>query len=161
MRMSFFGFTGRANRARYWLYLVIVLPSFVALFLAFYAYAMSFPGAYENGGPTPWPTDPLGIAGAILWFAALGILLLGGFSITVRRLHDRDRTGWWALIFVVLPNGLPVLGQYLIQTQPGLGEPMILFPIAAFALAAWGFVELGCLRGTAGENRYGPDPLAG
>ena len=25
----------------------------------------------------------------------------------------------------------------------------------------WAFVELYCLRGTEGENRYGPDPLAG
>jgi uncharacterized membrane protein YhaH (DUF805 family) len=26
-------------------------------------------------------------------------------------------------------------------------------------LGIWGFVELGCLRGTAGPNRFGPDPL--
>jgi len=43
----------------------------VGLFLAFYAYALSFPGAYENGGPTPWPSDPLGIAGAVAWFAGM------------------------------------------------------------------------------------------
>ena len=29
-----------------------------------------------------------------------------------------------------------------------------------FVVALWFFVELGCLRGTVGPNRYGPDPLA-
>ena len=31
--------------------------------------------------------------------------------------------------------------------------------LAGFALTIWGFVEIGCLRGTAGSNTYGPDPL--
>jgi uncharacterized membrane protein YhaH (DUF805 family) len=31
--------------------------------------------------------------------------------------------------------------------------------LAAFALTIWGFVEIGCLPGTAGTNGYGPDPL--
>jgi uncharacterized membrane protein YhaH (DUF805 family) len=31
--------------------------------------------------------------------------------------------------------------------------------LAAFALTIWGFVEIGCLRGTDGSNEYGPDPL--
>jgi uncharacterized membrane protein YhaH (DUF805 family) len=31
--------------------------------------------------------------------------------------------------------------------------------LSAFALTIWGFVEIGYLRGTAGSNAYGPDPL--
>jgi uncharacterized membrane protein YhaH (DUF805 family) len=31
--------------------------------------------------------------------------------------------------------------------------------LAAFALTVWGFVEIGCLRGTEGPNRYGANPL--
>jgi len=31
--------------------------------------------------------------------------------------------------------------------------------VAAFALTIWGFIEIGCLRGTAGPNTYGPEPL--
>jgi len=33
--------------------------------------------------------------------------------------------------------------------------------LAGFALTIWGFAEIGCLRGTAGRNRYRSDPLAG
>jgi uncharacterized membrane protein YhaH (DUF805 family) len=31
--------------------------------------------------------------------------------------------------------------------------------LASFAITVWAFVELGCLRGTVGPNRFGPDPL--
>jgi uncharacterized membrane protein YhaH (DUF805 family) len=36
----------------------------------------------------------------------------------------------------------------------------MLFSLASLAISIWAFVELGCLRGTAGPNKYGPDPLA-
>jgi uncharacterized membrane protein YhaH (DUF805 family) len=32
--------------------------------------------------------------------------------------------------------------------------------LIGFAITAWSFVELGCLRGTIGVNPYGPDPVA-
>ena len=35
-----------------------------------------------------------------------------------------------------------------------------LLRLAALAIFAWAFVELACLRGTQGDNRYGVDPLA-
>ncbi len=49
----------------------------------------------------------------------------------IKRWHDRDKSGFWILI-----NFIPIIG-----------------PI-------WQFVEVGCLRGTLGDNNYGPDPLA-
>jgi uncharacterized membrane protein YhaH (DUF805 family) len=36
-----------------------------------------------------------------------------------------------------------------------------LLSLITLAVAVWFFVELGCLRGTIGDNQYGPDPLAG
>jgi uncharacterized membrane protein YhaH (DUF805 family) len=56
-------------------------------------------------------------------------LFLPGLSVSVRRLHDLDRTGWWIL---------------LVFTVVGI-----------IVLVAW-----YCLRGTVGQNRFGPDPLA-
>jgi len=32
--------------------------------------------------------------------------------------------------------------------------------LLAFAILIWAFVDLGCLRGSIGQNKYGPDPLA-
>ncbi len=52
-----------------------------------------------------------------------------GFSVVVRRLHDTDRVGWWLLIVLI-----PLIG------------------------VIW-WIVLMCLKGTDGENRFGPDPL--
>jgi len=31
--------------------------------------------------------------------------------------------------------------------------------LGGIAIGIWGFVEIGCLRGTPGYNRFGADPL--
>ena len=105
------------------------------------------------------PGDPLGIVGAILFFALLAAALLAGAALTVKRLHDRDKAWWWILIFVVAPDALLGLAQVLEGSEAANESASFAIQFAALALAAWGSVELGFLRGTIGANRYGPDPL--
>jgi uncharacterized membrane protein YhaH (DUF805 family) len=101
----------------------------------------------------------LSFAGAalLIWLIGLILLVLGtwsGLAVGVKRLHDRDKSGWWILLFWLGPS---ILGGWQTAT-PDLGGGLIL-SLAAGAIAIWAFVELGCLRGTAGPNQYGPDPL--
>jgi uncharacterized membrane protein YhaH (DUF805 family) len=35
----------------------------------------------------------------------------------------------------------------------------IVLLVVTIIVGIWFFIELGCLRGTVGSNRYGPDPL--
>ncbi|HSM96501.1 MAG TPA: DUF805 domain-containing protein [Rhizomicrobium sp.] len=152
-------FRGRAGRARFWTVVAIVLPSFVALVMVFWVYALSIPGAYENGGATPMPKGPFGVLAAIAWFAGLAALAVAMVSVTVRRLHDRGKAWWWIFAFLIVPDALFGYGRYLLDTGMGaMGELPLLFVYAASALYAWGLIELGFLRGTLGENRFGPDP---
>lgn len=58
-------------------------------------------------------------------------LVISVFAVGAKRWHDRNRSGWWVLI-----NLIPLIG-----------------PI-------WTIVECGCMKGTEGPNRHGPDPLA-
>jgi len=51
-------------------------------------------------------------------------------AVSAKRWHDHNKSAWWVLI----------------QLIPGIG-------------ALWAIVELGCLRGNLGPNRFGPDPL--
>lgn len=78
--------------------------------------------------------------GCITLFAGIGVVILVGsalvnflpsLSVTVRRLHDTDHSGWW----------------FWIQLIPLVGAIIMLVFL--------------CTRGTWGENRFGPDPLAG
>jgi uncharacterized membrane protein YhaH (DUF805 family) len=72
---------------------------------------------------------------------------------TIRRLHDRNKSGWWILAFLVAP---PLLRGI----TDGLNEwsvAAVVLSVAAMALTVWGFVELLFIRGTSGPNRFGPD----
>jgi len=71
-------------------------------------------------------------AGMILLVLFQILILWSALAVQAKRWHDRDKSAWWLLM-----NLVPVIG-----------------PI-------WVFVEAGCLRGTEGQNRFGPDPLAG
>ena len=156
-------FRGRIGRARFWTIVSVILPSFIALMVVFWFYALSVPGEYENGGDTPIPTGPLGVLATVAWFGAVAALAVVFLSLMVRRLHDRDKAWWWIFPFLIVPDLLFGYGRYIVDTSMGeAGEiPFLAFIYPAFALYAWGLIELGFLRGSIGENRFGPDPSAG
>jgi uncharacterized membrane protein YhaH (DUF805 family) len=155
-----FDVRGRINRARYWRIIVIAAGMLAMLLVAFWVYALSIPGAYENGGPTPFPRDPAGIAGALLWFALIALALAASLAATVRRLHDRNMAWWWILVLGLLPDLLYGAAEYFEEnTIDASALAIYALRIAAIAIGLWWFAELFCLPGTAGDNRFGPDPL--
>jgi uncharacterized membrane protein YhaH (DUF805 family) len=129
-----FGFSGRINRAKYWLAAVIYL---VVMLIAV---GLAFAGDMAT----------LVILVAVIIYIPI---IISGIAVGIKRLHDRDKSGWWLLVFYVLPGVLSGFAD-----QVGL---QIILSLASFAISIWGFVELGCLRGTSGPNRFGPDPLQG
>ena len=85
--------------------------------------------------------------------------LLWGFSITTERLHDRDKSAWWLVVFYLVPGVLSQLAKAVWFAGATGAVLHYTLTLASFALTIWGFVEIGCLRGTTGSNTYGPDPL--
>jgi uncharacterized membrane protein YhaH (DUF805 family) len=137
-----FGAGGRINRTKYWRSVVLFgiagLLTAVILFTAAGIAALLF------------------VIMVVLVFVPW---LLWGFSITTERLHDRDKSAWWLVVFYLLPG---VLGQ-LAKTRWFAGATGAVLDYilarARFALTIWGFIEIGCPRGTPGSNTYGLDPL--
>ena len=77
---------------------------------------------------------------------------------SVKRLHDRDKSGWWIIAFFVLPC---LYGQFGDRVGDWIGLwGALLFGLSAFVFSVWGFVEMYCLKGSRKTNRFGPDPLA-
>ena len=145
-----FGFHGRINRAKYWLAVLIYTLAVIVYTVMIFVML---------GGVD---TDNLfGFAGAGLAIWATGFLLVvvmswSGLATGVKRLHDRDKSGWWIVLFWLGPS---VMGGMQATT---INPVMIMvYALASLAIAVWGLVELGFLRGTSGANAYGADPLGG
>jgi uncharacterized membrane protein YhaH (DUF805 family) len=138
-----FGASGRINRAKYWRsFLIYIVAGLLAAVILFTAAGIA---------------APLFIIMIVLVFIPW---LLWGFSITTERLHDRDKSAWWVVVFYLVPGALGQLAKA--AWFPGAAGTVLhyVLALASLALTIWGFVEIGCLRGTAGSNTYGPDPLA-
>ena len=127
-----FSFQGRINRAKYWIATVTYISVTIALVgLGFF-----------------FRFDTIFFIIAAIVFIAMTV---SGIAVGLKRLHDRDMSGWWLLVFYLLPALLDSIGR-------GLGIPII-FSVAGAVISIWALVVLGFLRGTAGTNQYGPDPL--
>ena len=77
---------------------------------------------------------------SIIFFALVGVfylaMLLPMIGVGVRRFHDRDLSGWWYL-GAMIGGAIPYVG----------------FVVSIAALV------VTLLKGTDGDNRFGPDPL--
>jgi uncharacterized membrane protein YhaH (DUF805 family) len=82
------------------------------------------------------------------------ISFVSALAIGIKRLHDRDRSGWWILLFYFGPSVLAAA-----QASTDAGFASLILGLGTFVISVWCLVELGFLRGTRGPNRFGPDPL--
>jgi uncharacterized membrane protein YhaH (DUF805 family) len=132
----YFDFQGRSRRMEYWSFALLIFV--VYLILAAIMMVGGFPMAALTGDPTAAAAMEVGplfyIGGGLLGLFALGIII-PGIAVVIRRLHDRDMSGWWYLGFIVAS----------------------LIPLVGF-LAGIAMLVLMFLPGTVGPNRFGPDP---
>lgn len=112
-----FGFSGRAGRGQWWLGQLAILGIVIALMAIIWATAP----AAEN------PADGPGLSSIIVLLIACVLMAWINLAVTIKRYHDRDKSGWWFCIAFI-----PMIG-----------------PI-------WQLVECGFLAGTRGGNHYGP-----
>jgi uncharacterized membrane protein YhaH (DUF805 family) len=140
-----FTFRGRSNRANYWL-------SVLALSLAYTAVLATTLAIFSQSDAL------LDVHPAGVWVALLNwgiFVVLYSFAV-IRRLHDRGKSGHWVWLFCIAAAMLNIVDRTL-ESQTDVGAPHLILIIPTLALAIWGIVELGFLRGTVGPNRFGPD----
>ena len=116
-----FGFDGRLSRRPYWLALLAVLlvdSTTFGIIGGFELLDGDTLAVERKGSSRLWA---LSVVPASLWI---------GLVLSVKRWHDRNKSGRWVLI-----NLVPVVGWL------------------------WHLIECGFLRGTIGPNRFGQDPL--
>lgn len=97
-------FEGRARRKEYWFFILFNVLAVVVL------------GIIDVVLGTSSKEAGLGLLSGIYLLA----VLLPALAVTVRRLHDTDRSGWWILIeFIPLIGGLVLLIFTLLDSTPG------------------------------------------
>lgn len=99
----FGGMSGRASRAEYWSFYLVVFLLLIA--------AAIFDNLFETG-----QTDQgVGIIFAVVWT----VHLIPQIAVLVRRLHDTDRSGWWFWISLTGIGSLVLLVFACLGGTPG------------------------------------------
>ena len=112
------------------------------------------------------------------WIPGLGFiitlaLLLPSLSVTARRLHDTNRTGWWMLLYVIPVLSLMAISIVIIvlvvisfsdtwedtDVAWGIFLFLLIFLIIISLVSAIVLLIFLVTAGTVGPNRFGADPL--
>jgi uncharacterized membrane protein YhaH (DUF805 family) len=97
---------GRSSRSEYWWW---VLFSFLLALVASLVF-----GVFASFGRTAAAVV------ALAFVVAFVLLIVPSFTLSVRRLHDTDRSGWWLLVGLVpYLGGLILLVIYCLDGSPG------------------------------------------
>ncbi|UXM95994.1 DUF805 domain-containing protein [Bartonella sp. HY329] len=158
-------FSGRAQRAEYWWF---ALFSAIVYFGSYFFIELIL-------NSVPFFGFDVAIIEEFVSLVILLILFTPSIAVEVRRLHDRNMAGSWAIVWAALliilflsklMIFLPVdyYVHYFIGTTQ-TSETTVYFLLVFFSITfnlLFGrcvILILLLFRGTRGQNRYGPDPL--
>ena len=104
VKQKYADFSGRARRSEYWYFLLFYMLILIALSVVDVVLGW-------------FSTDAgVGVLSGIYTLA----LLIPSLSVSVRRLHDTDRSGWWLLIGLIpLIGGIVLLVFFAQDSQAG------------------------------------------
>tara|TARA_Y100001970_G_scaffold148687_1_gene182633 strand:+ start:749 stop:1261 length:513 start_codon:yes stop_codon:yes gene_type:complete len=150
---NYFNFNGRARRKEYWMfYLFAIIISIIAMILDI-ALGIDFTYSTFYGQESLY-------YGPIYTIVAL-FHIIPMYSITVRRLHDSDRTGWWffapvlaiiSAVLIITISFTMIAAHYVTMTLLVLA---IILYLGAIGVGIAQFVFM-FFDGTKGDNRFGP-----
>lgn len=148
---KFVTFHGRARRSEYWFFVLFATLAGIAAGVV----DQALPGTTQGAGPV---TGLLNL-----------VLFLPQLAVTVRRLHDSNRSGWVLLVLLVVIAGAVAgfatsLAILFDPTMLEMEKSSAFFGALAAAvifLVPFIYLLVQMVRGgTHGPNRYGPDPKA-
>ena len=159
-----FGFKGRVNRAKFWLAALIIVCWMI--FLAALVISAGLGGKDGFGfnvddifrvfDPDSYRSLTLARLPTLLVKASGTVLFVWVYiAVSIKRLHDRDRSGWWMVPFFAIPGLMSQFSDRL----PDDSYWVMAAGAIVFVLYIWGFIELAFLPGTSYPNRYCPNPL--
>lgn len=96
-------FSGRARRKEFWMYQLFVICLYFAVFLIAGVLGVA------TAGPTGEPPAAINFIVGLLFLVVVFGLLIPSLAVSVRRLHDIDKSGWFLLINFIPFGGIILL----------------------------------------------------
>ena len=129
-------FSGRSRRKEYWSFVLLNIIIYIVLGAIMMAggFSMAQMAAPPTGGEMPGFGPVFYVGAGLLGLWALAIFI-PNIAVMIRRLHDRDLSGWWLLGYIVAS----------------------MIPFVNF-IAGIAMLVVLLLPGTVGPNRFGNDP---
>lgn len=101
-------FDGRAQRPEFWWWILFVTLLQVAASIVLTVLLVLF----QNAGFLQW-------LGVMIFMIVVLAVILPSIAVSVRRLHDRDLSGWWYLLGFVPFGSIVLLVWYVLPGTPG------------------------------------------
>lgn len=101
-------FDGRAVRSEFWWWILFVTLLQVAASIILTVFLIVF----QNAGFLQW-------LGVMIFMVVALALILPSIAVSVRRLHDRDLSGWWYLLGFVPLGSIVLFVWYVLPGTPG------------------------------------------
>ncbi len=171
---NFIGFEGRLNRQPFWISaIVLAVVSIIISLVILPLLGLSLMPNFDLSGGQVDLSGLAALQSRSAWISLVFFLvfLYPSAAISIKRRHDRGNSGidvWIYLGLTALLLLLQALGVGMSTTEiPGVGTiptpgPILMtLTIIVGIFAIYLIVVLGFLKGTAGPNSYGPDPLQG
>ena len=153
---QYFDFNGRARRKEYWFFALFNCIISIVLMCLWMVpmIAMAISAAHNGIKIDEWDLvqNILSNPALYIWILYYLAALIPSIAVTVRRLHDIGRSGFWAFLIC----GVPILSSitnYL--NLPAIVE-LIFFPIM-LGVCILSLVWM-CTDSQWGENQWGPNP---
>ena len=98
-----FGYSGRLNRAKYWLWVLLYMIASIVVTLIGLAAGDMVGGILQ------------------VIFAIVGFIT--ALAVTAKRLHDRNKSAAWLLVFALLPTVLIIIAAIEVERRDAMNRP--------------------------------------
>jgi Predicted membrane protein len=177
-KFLFTSFDGRISRKTFWIGTLILIVAWIVVgFVVLPIFGASLMPNPAMLDPTAGNVEEMGqqflnIVSAAAW-ANLVMLIIFAYpmiAVMIKRRHDRNNAGTDVYVYLGLLALLQILQAlglcYTLSDVNGvlMPTPTLVGTIAPIIVGIFGLyllVVMGFLRGDAGPNTYGPDPLGG
>lgn len=109
ININYFNFKGRARRKEYWMFVLIDTAIIVSLYLAI----LYFSDLYSRD------FNAIGFVLTVFFVIYIIVTFIPSLSVTVRRLHDTGRSGWWLLALLIPFGGIIIFVFSCLDSHPG------------------------------------------